>query len=123
MGIAGALAILFAAVGLYGVVAFMVTQRSHEFGVRLALGAVPRQVTGLVLRRGFTLVGVGATVGGLVAAAVAVILSGITYGVGPADPLAWSGALVVVAGVSILAHVVPARKAASVDPVQALRTE
>jgi predicted permease len=123
LGIAGALAILFAAIGLYGVVAYMVAQRTNEFGVRLALGALPRQMMAMVLRRGFTLVGIGTTVGALIAAAAAVVVSRVLYGVSPADPLSWLGALTVVGGVSVLAHVAPARKAASVDPVEALRSE
>ena len=123
LGIAGALATLFAAIGLYGVVAFMVAQRTQEFGVRLALGAQPRQVVGMVLRRGFTVAAVGIIVGGLAAAGAATALSGLLYGISPADPLAWLMAFAVVLGICLLAHTVPARRAASVNPVDSLRAE
>jgi len=123
LGIAGTLAILFAAIGLYGIVAFMVAQRTNEFGVRLALGALPRQVMGMVLRRGLTVVATGTAVGVLLAATAALALARVLYGVSPADPIAWIAALAIVGGVSALAHVVPARRAATVNPVQALRAE
>jgi predicted permease len=123
LGIAGSMAMLFAAIGLYGVVAFMVAQRTHEFGVRLALGAKPRQVIGLVLQRGLTMAAVGVIVGGVAAAAAAKALAGVLYGVGPADPLAWLMAFAVVLGICLLAHAVPARRAATVNPVDSLRAE
>jgi predicted permease len=123
LGIAGALAMLFAAIGLYGVVAFMVAQRTQEFGVRLALGARPRQVVGMVLRRGLTMAAAGAIVGGLGAAGAARAIAGLLYGVSPADPLAWFIAFAVVLGICLLAHAVPARRAASVNPVDSLRAE
>jgi ABC-type antimicrobial peptide transport system permease subunit len=123
LGVAGTLAMLFAAIGLYGVVAYMVAQRTHEFGVRIALGAKPRQVIGLVLRRGLMVAGIGAVLGSLAAAAAAALLSRVLYGIGPADPVAWAGAFGLVGGITLLAHAVPARRAASVNPVDSLRAE
>ena len=123
LGIAGALAMLFAAIGLYGIVAYMVAQRTQEFGVRLALGARPWQVVAMVLRRGLTMAAVGAIAGGLGAAGAARALAGVLYGVSPADPLAWLAAIVVVFGICLLAHAMPARRAAAVNPVDSLKAE
>ena len=78
---------LFATIGLYGVIGYMVTRRTREFGVRIALGARPQQVVGLVIRQGLIVVGAGALLGGVVALGAAVALS--SHGVSPGDPLAW----------------------------------
>jgi predicted permease len=123
LGLAGTLAILFAAIGLYGIVAFMVAQRTNEFGLRLALGALPRQVMGMVLRRGLTVVATGTAVGVLLAIAAALAVERVLYGISAADPIAWIVSLAIVAAVSGLAHAVPARRAASVNPVDALKAE
>jgi predicted permease len=119
----GLVAMLLAAVGLYGVVAYSVARRTREIGIRLALGARPASVVGLVLRQGLALVVVGLLVGGVVAAAATRSLAGALYGVGIGDPVAWGAAAAVVLVVSLLANLVPARRAARVDPSEALRTE
>jgi predicted permease len=119
----GALGTLLAAIGLYGVIAYSVARRTREIGVRLALGAHPRQVLGMVMRQGLAVAGVGAIAGGALAALAARLLSGVIYGVGAADLFAWGAAFVALFVAAALANYIPARRAMRVDPVTALRTE
>lgn len=119
----GALALLLAALGLYGLLASGVAARVREIGVRVALGARRRDVTGMIVREGMALVALGSLLGLGVAAALARLVAGLLYGVTPADPLSWVGAPVVLAGVAWLACEIPARRAAGQDPVRALRAE
>ena len=119
----GALGTLLAAIGLYGVIAFSVARRTREIGVRMALGAQPSGVLGLVMRQGFGLAGVGLAIGAVLAAAAASALSGLLYGITPFDPVAWALAVVTLLGAAGLANLVPARRAMRVDPMTALRTE
>jgi predicted permease len=119
----GALGTLLASIGLYGVIAFSVARRTREIGVRMALGARPGGVLGMVMGQGFTLVAVGLVVGGLLAAAAARILSGLLFGVSPFDPLAWGFAVAAMAAAAALANLAPARRAMRIDPMAALRTE
>jgi len=119
----GGLGTLLAAIGLYGVIAFSVARRTREIGVRMALGARPERVMGMVMRQGFSIVAIGLVVGGVLATAVAFALQGVLYGVQPLDPLAWGlafTAMIVAAG---LANFVPARRAMRIDPMTALRTD
>jgi predicted permease len=118
----GILALLLAGVGLYGVTAFWVSRRTREIGVRIALGASPTAVVGLVLAQGMARVLVGLAAGMLVAAAAARALTSLLYGVGATDPLGYAAATALTLGVSVLANVIPARRAARVDPVIALRS-
>jgi ABC-type antimicrobial peptide transport system permease subunit len=119
----GGLGTLLAAIGLYGVVAFSVARRTREIGVRVALGARPREVLAMVLRQGFALVAVGLGIGALLASAAAQGLSGLLFGVAPLDPSAWALAAATMTVAAALATLVPARRAMRVDPVTALRTE
>ena len=123
LGVIGTLALLFAAVGLYGVVAFMVAQRRREFGVRMALGARGVDIVRLVLARGLTVAGSGMIAGILLAVGTAALLRSVLYGISPGDPLSWSVAAMIVLTVSVLAHVVPARRAVAVDPARTLTAE
>jgi predicted permease len=119
----GGLGTLLAAIGLYGVVAFSVARRTREIGLRMALGAPPSGVLGLVMRQGFALAAAGLAIGVLLAAAAGSTLSGLLYGISPFDPAAWGLAIVTLLGASALANLVPARRAMRVDPMTALRTD
>lgn len=116
-----ALGLALAAVGLYGIVAFAVTQRTREIGIRMAIGASPRTVVGLVMRQGLRLALAGIVVGSLAAAVAARVLAGMLYGVSGADPAAWAAAALVLLGAAVLANAVPAWRAVRIDPVRALR--
>ena len=118
-----ALALLLSAVGIYGLVSFSVSQRTAEMGVRLALGATPRQVGGLVMRHGLLLAILGVTIGLAVAAAAGRALATLLYETSPTDPLVFGGLATVLLTVAALACYVPARRAMRVDPVQALRAD
>ena len=119
----GALGTLLASIGLYGVIAFSVARRTREIGVRMALGARPAGVLGMVMRQGLVLVAVGLVVGSLLAAGAARILSGLLFNVSPFDPLAWTLAVGAMLAAAALANLAPARRAMRVDPMAALRTE
>ena len=117
----GGLALLLAAIGLYGVIAFSVARRTREIGIRLAIGAKPSTVLRLVLRQGLVLAVIGLVVGGLLAALATTVLSGALYGIGAADTLAWGGAVAMLLGIAVVANLAPAWRAAKIDPVQALK--
>jgi putative ABC transport system permease protein len=123
LGTFAALALVLASVGLYGVMALSVTQRTREFGIRLALGAPRRDVFRLALGRGLLLVGVGMVVGFLGALGAGRALTSLLYDVGSLDPAALLTAIVALAVVTVLACWFPARRATRVDPIVALRYE
>ena len=115
------LALLIAATGIGGVLAFSVSQRTREIGVRLALGARRQQVLGLVLRQGGAMVGAGLLLGTVGAVWLARFMEGLVFGVGPRDPLTLVGVCLTLAAVGVIASLGPARRATAVDPVIALR--
>jgi predicted permease len=119
----GTLALALAAVGLYGVIAYAVTQRRREIGVRLALGASRRDVVALFVSRGFRLAAYGVAIGLPLAAAVTHLLSRLLYGVTPMDLTTLVGASSLLMAIAILASGLPARRAARIDPMEALRNE
>jgi ABC-type antimicrobial peptide transport system permease subunit len=119
----GALATLLAIIGLYGVMAYMVTRRSREIGIRMALGALAGNVVWLVMREVLVLVGIGIAVGLPAAFAVTRFASSQLYGVSANDPLAMVSATALLAAVALLAGYIPARRAAGFDPVRVLRYE
>jgi len=121
LGIAGSMALLLGIVGIYGVLAYAVAQRQREVGIRLALGAQPRAVTRMFVYRGVTLSGVGIALGAAAAAAVTRSMSSLLFGVTPVDALTFAAAAGVLVVAALAASYVPARRAASVDPVETLR--
>jgi putative ABC transport system permease protein len=118
-----ALALLLAAVGIYGVVAYGVTQRLREFGIRVALGATSREVTRLVLWQGTSMALIGSAVGLVLASVTARIMTNLVYGVAPTDAPSIVGATALLLLVAALASYIPARRAAAVDPGVTLRAE
>jgi ABC-type antimicrobial peptide transport system permease subunit len=118
-----ALALMLAGLGLYGVLAYAVSQRTREIGVRMALGARPIQALALVARESAAVVGSGLLVGAAGALVSARFFAGLLFGVGPADAPALLAAVLVLGAISFAATILPARRASLVDPVVALRAE
>lgn len=119
----GILALLLASVGIYGIMAYAVTQRTNEIGIRLALGALPRQVRGMILRESSWLTAAGLLVGLAGALLLTRLVKSMLYGIAPDDPTTLSAAVLLLLGVALAASWIPARRAARVDPMQALRHE
>jgi predicted permease len=119
-GFAG-VALLLASIGIYGLLAYMVGQRSREIGLRLALGATRGDIIGLILRKGIVLAGVGVITGVILAASTASTMASLLYGVRPRDPAVFLTVPLVLLGVAALASYIPARRATKVDPMIALR--
>ncbi len=119
----GAAGLVLAAVGVYGVIAYSVSQRTHELGIRLALGAQPAGVSAMVVRQGATLGAIGLGIGLVVSLVVSRVLASLLYGVTPTDPLTYVAVALLLGSVALLASYLPARQAARVDPVIALRSE
>jgi ABC-type antimicrobial peptide transport system permease subunit len=117
------LALVVACIGLYGLLAHEVARRTYEVGVRMALGASPVEVLGLVLRRGIRLVALGVVIGIGAALGLARYLQSLLYGVRPIDPLAYATVTILLLIVSFGACYLPARRATKVDPMVALRYE
>jgi ABC-type antimicrobial peptide transport system permease subunit len=122
-GFFGALALLLAAVGLYGVMAQSVAQRVREIGIRMALGAQGREVLWLVLREVILMVGIGGLIGLPAALALTRLITTYLFGLTPQDPSSIAGSVLVLLAVTAMAGFIPARRATRVDPMVALRYE
>jgi putative ABC transport system permease protein len=122
MTLAG-LALGIAAVGLYGVVAYAVSRRTKEIGIRIALGASPREVLAMVIAEAVRIASVGIVIGAAGALVMARMLSGLLYGITPSDPLSFVVASAGLLMLTMLASYIPARRAAGIDPIGALRSE
>jgi putative ABC transport system permease protein len=123
IGVFAGCALVLAAIGMYGVIAFGITQRTRELGVRKALGATDGMIAALVLRESLTLTAAGVAFGCLGAWGSATLIRGLLYDTGPADPVAYLGTIALLIGVALLATYVPARRATQLDPTVAIRGE
>jgi predicted permease len=125
LGVFGGLALILASTGLYGIVAFSVSRRTREMGIRLSLGADTGKVILMVLKGAMSLVLVGAVTGLILSAGMAQLIemSGFLYGISAWDPVTFLGVPMILTGVALVAALVPARRASRVDPVQALKTD
>ena len=123
LGIAGAMALALAVIGIYGVLAYVVSQRTREIGIRSALGARPGQLERMFLRQGLTLAGVGVAVGVSAAVVLGRWMSSLLFGVSPLDGVTYAAALGVTTIAAALASYVPARRAATIEPIETLRAE
>jgi ABC-type antimicrobial peptide transport system permease subunit len=123
LGVAGALALALGVIGIYGVIAYVVGQRTREIGIRSALGANPRQLKRMFVLHGLTLSGVGVVIGLVLAAALGRSMSSLLFGIEALDPTAYMAAAGVILAAAALASYLPARRAAVIDPVATLRAE
>jgi ABC-type antimicrobial peptide transport system permease subunit len=123
LGIAGAMALMLGLIGIYGVISYAVSQRRREIGIRVALGAQPRALPWLFVRYGLALAGIGTVTGLAAAAGLTRLMKSVLFGISPLDPLTYTAVPVVLVAATLLASYLPARRAATVDPVETLRAE
>jgi predicted permease len=123
LGVAGSMALLLGVVGIYGVIAYSVSQRTREIGIRMALGAQQQSVTGMFVRHGMWLTGIGVVAGLAVSIAVMRLMSSLLFNVSAADPVTYATVCLGMIGTTAIASYLPSRRAATVDPVEALRAE
>ena len=123
LGIAGAMALLLGVIGIYGVIAYAVTQRTREIGIRMALGAEARGLQGMFVRQGLLLAAVGALLGLVAAAGLTRLMSSLLFKTAALDPITYAAVSAILIAAAALASYFPARRATAVDPVEALRTE
>ena len=121
VGVFAVVALLLASVGIYGLLAYMVGQRAHEIGVRMALGAMPSTIGKMIVSRGAGLAGIGVGIGLLLSGIMAPLISSLLYGVRPIDPEVFIAVPLILMVVVLLASYIPARRAARVNPIVALR--
>ena len=122
-GVLGALGLLLATVGLYGVLTYSATRRTREIGIRIAIGARRADVLRMMLRHGMRLAGIGVAMGLLLAAVVTRLMAGLLFGVSPLDPMTFGLMSAVFVAVALVATYLPARRAAAADPMTVLRAE
>jgi ABC-type antimicrobial peptide transport system permease subunit len=123
LGLAAGVALFLGSVGIYGVISYVVSQRTREIGVRMAMGAETADVSRMVLKQALLLAGGGVGIGLVGAVGLTRLMSALLYGVSPMDPLTFGSVAVGLSLVALLASYLPARRAARVDPVVALRFE
>jgi len=123
LAIAAGVALLLGIVGIYGVISYVATERTREIGIRLALGASPRDVTNLFLRQAVVLAAIGILVGVVAAGIVTRVMSALLFGVSAMDPLMYAAVALGLGATALLASYLPAARAARVDPAVALRWE
>jgi ABC-type antimicrobial peptide transport system permease subunit len=121
LAIAGGMALALGVIGIYGVIAYSVAQRTREVGIRSALGAEPRQLARMFLLHGLALSGVGVAAGLAAALALGRVMSSLLFGIGPMDPASYAAALSVTIATAALATYIPARRAASIAPMATIK--
>jgi ABC-type antimicrobial peptide transport system permease subunit len=117
------MALAIGIVGIYGVIAYVVSQRTREIGIRTALGAQPAELLGMFVRHGLWLAGVGAALGLVAAAGLTRLMSSLLFGVTALDPVTYAAVSALLVAAAVLASYLPARRAVGIDPAQALRAE
>jgi ABC-type antimicrobial peptide transport system permease subunit len=123
LGIAAGVALILGAIGIYGVISYIVTQRTRELGIRMALGAEAGNVRTMVLKQGLLLIGAGVAVGLGAAVGLTRLMEALLFGVSPLDPATFGSVAAALIVVALLATYLPARKASRIDPVDAIRYE
>jgi predicted lysophospholipase L1 biosynthesis ABC-type transport system permease subunit len=123
MGIAGVMALMLGLIGIYGVISYAVSQRTREIGIRVALGAEPGTLRWLFVRYGLALASAGTAIGLAAAAGLTRLMKSVLFGISPVDPLTYTAVPLVLVAATVLASYLPARRAATVDPVETLRAE
>ncbi len=123
LAIAGSMALALGILGIYGVISYSVAQRTREIGVRMALGAQKRELKWMFVRSAMVLTAIGVGIGLTAAAGLSQLMKSLLFGISPLDPVTYAAVPVVLAAAAALASYLPARRAASIDPVEALRAE
>ena len=123
LAIAGTMALALGIIGIYGVISYAVSQRTREIGIRLALGAQKKELKWMFVRSALTLTVIGVAIGIAAAAALTQSMKSLLFGISPLDPITYLTVPLVLAAAAILASYLPARRAASINPVEALRVE